>query len=67
MAAAAAFAQLEALNGDDGDAGIAHVLDRVGVLLVGDDDARFQSDYVVAVIPLLAGLLVCVAAGGHDT
>ena len=37
--------------------------DRVGVALVGDDDAGLERDDVVAVVPLLALLLVVVAPG----
>ncbi len=48
------------------DAGLAHLGDRVGVPLVGDDDARLEGDDVVAVVPLLALLLVGVAAGLDD-
>ena len=45
------------------DARLAHLGDRVGVALVGDDDARLERDDVVAVVPLLALLLVRVATG----
>ena len=38
--------------------GLAHLGDRVGVALVGDDHARLQRDDVVGVVPLLALLLV---------
>src|SRR4029453_8224136 len=61
--AAATLAQLEALDGDDLDPGLAHLGDRVGVALVGDDHAGLERDDVVAVVPLLALLLVGVAAG----
>ena len=44
----------------------AHLGDRVGVALVGDDDAGLEGDDVVAVVPLLALLLVLVAAGLDD-
>ena len=50
----------------DLDAGLAHLGDRVGVALVGDDDAGLEGDDVVAVVPLLALLLVGVAAGLDD-
>ncbi len=50
----------------DLDAGLAHLGDRVGVALVGDDDARLERDDVVAVVPLLALLLVLVATGLDD-
>ena len=46
--------------------GLAHLGDRVGVALVGDDDAGLEGDDVVAVVPLLALLLVGVAAGLDD-
>src|SRR4029453_7494231 len=58
---AAALAQLETLDGDDLDAGLAHLGDRVGVALVGDDHAGLERDDVVAVVPLLALLLVGIA------
>ena len=58
-----ALAQLEALDGDHLDPGLAHLRDGVGVPLVGDDHARLEGDDVVAVVPLLALLLVRVAAG----
>src|SRR5262245_11754554 len=61
--AAAALAQLEAIDGDDLDAGLAYLGDRVGVALVGDHHAVLERDDVVAVVPLLAFLLVGVAAG----
>ena len=48
------------------DARLAHLGDRVGVALVGDHDARLEGDDVVAVVPLLALLLVVVAAGLDD-
>ena len=51
---------------DDLDAGLAHLRDRERVALVGDDDAGLERDDVVAVVPLLALLLVGVAAGLHD-
>src|SRR6478735_2608005 len=63
VAAATTFAELEALDLDDLDAGLAHLGDRVGVALVGDDHAGLERDDVVAVVPLLALLLVLVAAG----
>ena len=66
MATAAALAQLEALDLDHLDAGLAHLGDGVGVALVGDDDARLEGDDVVAVVPLLALLLVLVAARLDD-
>ena len=58
VAAAAALAELEAGDLDHLDAGLAHLGDRVGVALVGDDDAGLEGDDVVAVVPLLALLLV---------
>src|SRR3954454_17687007 len=61
VATAATLAELEALDGDHLDAGLAHLGDGVGVPLVRDDDARFHGDDVVAVVPLLALLLVRVA------
>ena len=64
--AAAALAELEALDRDDLDAGLAHLRDRERVALVGDDDAGLEGDDVVAVVPLLALLLVGVAAGLDD-
>ena len=51
---------------DDLDAGLAHLRDRERVALVGDDDAGLEGDDVVAVVPLLALLLVRVAAGLDD-
>src|SRR5512133_482168 len=59
--AAAALAQLEALDGDDLDAGLAHLGDGVGVALISDHHARLEGDDVVAVVPLLALLLVGIA------
>ena len=64
--AAAALAELEALDRDDLDARLAHLRDRERVALVGDDDAGLERDDVVAVVPLLALLLVGVAAGLDD-
>src|SRR5918994_2438693 len=63
VAAAAALAQLETGDLDHLDARLAHLGDRVPVALVGHDDARLERDDVVAVVPLLALLLVCVATG----
>src|SRR4051794_19924093 len=63
VTAAAALAQLEPLDGDDLDARRAHLVDGVGVALVGDDHARLEGDHVVPVVPLLALLLVGVATG----
>src|SRR6185295_1976561 len=60
--APAPLAELEALDLDDLDAGLAHPRDRVRVALVGDDDARLDGHDVVAVVPLLAFLLVDVPA-----
>src|ERR687897_1289461 len=63
VAAAAALAQLETGDLDHLDPRLAHLGDRVRVALVGHDDARLEGDDVVAVVPLLALLLVCVATG----
>src|SRR6187402_3865293 len=64
--ATSALAQLEALDLDHLDTGLAHLVDRVGVALVGDDHAGLEGDDVVAVVPLLALLLVLVAARLDD-
>src|SRR6188768_3035521 len=45
--AAAALAELEPLDLDHLDAGLAHLGDRVRVAFVGDDDAGFKGDDVV--------------------
>ena len=66
MPAATSLAELEALDRDDLDAGLAHLRDRERVALVGDDDAGLERDDVVAIVPLLARLLVGVAAGLDD-
>jgi hypothetical protein len=66
VAAAAALAELEAGDLDHLDTGLAHLGDRVGVALVGHDDARLEGDDVVAVVPLLALCWYCVAAGLDD-
>ena len=66
MTAAASLAELEALDLDDLDAGLAHLRDRERVALVGDDHAGLEGDDVVSVVPLLALLLVGVAAGLDD-
>ena len=63
VGAAAAPAELEALDGDDLDAGLAQRGVGAGVALVGDDDAGLEGDDVVAVVPLLALGLELVAAG----
>src|SRR5205085_8028045 len=54
VATAAALAELEALDGDDLDAGLAERGVAAGVALVGDDNAGLDGDHVVAVVPLLA-------------
>ena len=54
VAAAAALAELEALDGDHLDAGLAQRGVGAGVALVGDDDPGLERDDVVAVVPLLA-------------
>ena len=64
--AAAALAELESANREDLDARLAHLGDRVGVALVGDDDTGLERDGVVGVVPLLAFLLVLVAARLDD-
>src|SRR3954452_6114865 len=64
--AAASLAELEAGDLHDVHARLAHLRDRVRVALVGDDNARLEGDDVVAVVPLLALLLVLVAAGLDD-
>ena len=66
MPAATAFAQLEALDGEHFDAGLAHLGDGVGVALVGDDDAGLEGDGVIGVVPLLSFLLVLVASRLDD-
>src|SRR6478736_6135297 len=63
VSTAPALAELEALDGDHLDARSSHLLDRVGVALVGDDDSWFESHHVVAVVPLLTLLLVGVTTG----
>ena len=63
MRAAAAAAELEALDRDDLDARLAQRGVGAGVALVGDDDAGLEGDDVVAVVPLLALGLEVVAAG----
>ena len=54
MPAAAAAAEFRAAHGDHLDAGLAQQRVRVGVAVVGDDDAGLQRDDVVAVVPLFA-------------
>ena len=66
MPATAALAQLETLDRDDLDSRLPHLRDRERVALVGDDDAGFEGHDVVAIVPLLARLLVGVAAGLND-
>src|SRR5918993_2205397 len=61
--AAAALAELEALDLEHLDPRLPHLGDGVGVPLVGDDDARLEGDDVVAVVPLLPLLLVLVTTG----
>src|SRR5262249_34104116 len=63
VGAAASTTELEALDRDHLDAGLAQLRVGVGVALVGHDHARLQGDQVVAVVPLLALGLVLVAAG----
>src|SRR3954471_10971380 len=60
VAAPTALAELEPLDRDDLDARLAHLVDRVGVALVGHHHPRSEGDDVVAVVPLLALLLVLV-------
>src|SRR4029079_7167721 len=66
VAAAAALADLGAVDRQDLDPGLAH--QRVGELiaLVGDDHAGLEGDDVVAVVPLLALGLPRVGAGLDD-
>ncbi len=66
MTAASALTELESLDGQHFDSGIPHLCDRVGVALIGDHHAWLDCDGVVRVIPLLALLLVLVAAGLDD-
>src|SRR5262252_6824857 len=66
VAAAAALAELEALDRDDLDAGLAQRGVGARVALVGDDHPGFEGDHVVAVVPLLALGLERVAAGLDD-
>src|SRR3954470_22388552 len=63
VATTSALAQLEALDRDHLDPRCPHLLDGVGVALIGDDDARLDGHDVVAVVPLLALLLVVVTTG----
>src|SRR3954452_16187479 len=64
MAAATTATELGAFDRVDGDACLAQ--ERVGELipLIGHHHARLHTHHVVAVVPLLALLSVCVAAGG---
>src|SRR5918993_5729776 len=66
VSAAAALAELEAANGNHLDPGVPHFFDREGVALIGDDNAGFDGDSVVGVVPLLAFLLVLVASRLDD-
>src|SRR4051794_16482469 len=63
--ATATLAELETLDGDDLDAGLAHFRDRVRVPLIGNHHPGLECDDVVAVVPLLALLLVLVPPGLH--
>ena len=64
MRAAAPATELEALDRDHLDPLLAQAGVRVDVALVGDHHPGLQADDVVAVVPLLAGGLERVAAGG---
>ena len=65
VAAAAASAQFGPDDGDDLDAGLAQQRVGVGVAVVGEDDAGFDGDEVVAAVPLLTLGVVVGAAGLH--
>src|SRR5215831_14575470 len=66
VATATALAQLEPLDRDHLDAGLAQRGVGAGVALVGDDHAGLERDHVVAVVPLLALGLEVVPAGLDD-
>src|SRR5262249_59306789 len=53
VTAAAALAELEALDRDDLDPGLAQRGVGAGVALVGDDHPGLERDHVVPVVPLL--------------
>src|SRR5689334_24893470 len=63
VATAAALAQLEALDRDDLDPGLAQRGVGAGVALVGDDHAGLERDHVVPVVPLLPLGLEGIPAG----
>ncbi|EGE57167.1 hypothetical protein RHECNPAF_470050 [Rhizobium etli CNPAF512] len=63
MAATTAAAEFGAANGDDLDPRLAQKRIRVGVAVVGDDDAGLERDDIVAIVPLFALGLVGIAAG----
>src|SRR5262249_43657928 len=64
--AASALADLESVDLDDLDAGVAVFLIAVHVLRIGDHDSGLERDDVVSAVPLFALLLGLVAARGHD-
>src|SRR6516225_3680036 len=63
VAAAAALAELEALDRDHLDPGLAQRGVGAGVALIRDDHPGFERDHVVAVVPLLPLGLERVPAG----
>src|SRR4029078_4408268 len=63
---AAALAEFESSDLDDLDTGLAHLGNGVGVAFVCDHHARFESDDVVPVIPLLTLLLILIATSLDD-
>jgi hypothetical protein len=53
VGAASPASELESFDRDHFDAGLAERCVRARVPLVGDDDSGFETDNVVAVVPLL--------------
>jgi hypothetical protein len=63
VTAAASLAQLKPREIDDFHTCLAHLRNDMGIALIGDDHAGFQSHGIVRIVPLLALCLILITTG----